>query len=132
MTKIEKHFVVFYSPGTFLAETTERPIKSWDVKSAIRMAKTITERYSATPYGFAFVTRGRGPKDLDSREIRRSGVYFLHGKVETLAEIETRALPSERILCQNMKGNGWDRVVTSTKGYRWTQPLGKDDVVLGV
>jgi len=27
--QIQKHFVTFYSPGTFVAETTEKPIKSW-------------------------------------------------------------------------------------------------------
>ena len=129
-TAMEQHFVTFYSPGTFLAETTERPIDSWDVKAAVRMAKTVKERYGATPYGFKFSTRGRGPKDLDSRVIKTSGMYYLHGKVETVEEIEARNDPSERILVQNMRGNGWARVVTNTKGYRWTQPLEENDVVL--
>lgn len=127
---MEKHFVTFYSPGTFVAETTEKPIDSWDVKEAQRMAKSITERYGATPYAFQFTTRGRGPDDLDSKVTKRSGMHYMHGKVETLAEIEARNDPSEAILRSNMRGNGWDRVVTNTKGYRWTQPLGKDDVVL--
>ena len=128
--EITKHFVTFYSPGTFVAETTERPIPSWDVTEAQRMARSIKERYGATPYAFRFSTRSRGAKDLDSRVTRTSGFYYLHGKVETLAEIEARNDPNERILRDNMRGNGWDRVVTNTKGYRWTQPLEKDDVVL--
>jgi len=32
---MEKHFVVFYSPGTFVAETSSRPIDAWDVGDRI-------------------------------------------------------------------------------------------------
>jgi hypothetical protein len=31
---MKRHFVIFYSPGTFVAETTEQKISSWDVKAA--------------------------------------------------------------------------------------------------
>lgn len=126
--RAQKHFVVFYSPGAFVAETTERPIKSWAVETAIRMARTITERHGATPYGFVFVTRSRGPRDLDSKETKRSGMHYLGGKVETLAEVEARDRNS--ILASNMRSNGWDRVITTTKGWKWTQPLRPGDVVL--
>ncbi len=128
--KIEKHFVTFYSPGTFVAETTEQPIDAWDVEAARRMAKRIRERHGATPYGFRFTTRSRGDKDLDSKVVKKSPMHYLGGKVETLAEIEARNDPREAILRDNMRGNKWDRVVTTTNGYRWTQPLEKDDIVL--
>ena len=45
MSKVEKHFVTYYSPGTFVAETTEEPIDSWDVEVAKKRAKNIKERY---------------------------------------------------------------------------------------
>ena len=127
---MEKHFVTFLSPGTFVAEQTEKPIDLWDVPTARKMAKRIKERYGAMPYGFYFTTRARGPNDLDSKVIKRSGTYYLHAKVETLAEIEARNDPQEEILRSNMRINGWDRVVTNMEGWRWTQPLQKDDVVL--
>lgn len=127
---MKKHFVTFYSPGTFMAEDDTLPIKSWHVETAVRMSKKIKQRYGATPYGFQFSTRERGPNDLDSKTVKRSGLYYLHGKIETLAEIEKRADPAESILRSNMRGNGWDKVVTNTKGYRWTQPLKEGDVVL--
>ena len=128
--KMEKHFVTFYSPGTFVAEQTEEPIAAWDVAKATRMARSIKERHNATPYGFRFSTRARGENDLDSRVIAKSPLYWLGGHVETLAEVKARATEKDRILVNNMECNGWDRIITNTNSWRWTQPLVADDVVL--
>lgn len=127
---MKKHFVTFYSPGTFLAETTEKPIRSWSIPTAKKMAAQVVERYGAVPYGFRFSTRTRGKDDLDSKVTERSPFYFINCKIETLEEIEQRADPKESTLLANMKCNGWDRVATTTKGWRWTQPVDDTDVVL--
>jgi len=127
---VEAHFVTFYSPGTFVAEETTKPIYAWDVERAKEMARDITERYNATPYGFQFSTRSRGEADLDSHVTARSPLYYLGGKVETLAEVKARADPKEKILVSNMEGNGWKKVITNTNSWRWTQPLQPTDVVL--
>ena len=66
--KVTAHFVTFYSPGSFVAEETTKPIASWDIEAAKKMARTVSERYASKPYGFQFTTRSRGPKDLDSKE----------------------------------------------------------------
>jgi hypothetical protein len=127
---MNKHFVTFFSPGTFVAETTEKPVDSWDVGVAKKMAEKITERYGATPYAFQFTTRSRKADELDSKVSKKSPLYYINCKVETLKEIEKRADPKESILVANMKCNGWKKVVVTTKGWRWTQPLEKTDVVL--
>lgn len=127
---MQKHFVTFYSPGTFVAETTERPINAWDVDAAVEIAETITERYGARPYGFRFTTRGRGPDDLDSKVVANSVFYYLGGKIETLEEVRERNDPKERILLSNMEVNGYKRVIRITRGWSWTQPLDDGDVVL--
>jgi hypothetical protein len=127
---MQQHFVTFLSPGTFVAESTSRPIDAWDVEQAKAMAVDIMERHAARPYGFQFSTRGRGPDDLDSKEIARSGVYYLGGKIETLAEVEARNDPKEEILRSNMRNNGIDRIVTNTNSWKWTLPLRDGDVVL--
>lgn len=127
---MEKNFVVFMSPGTFGSEQSEKPIDSWDVKTAVSLSKSIKERYDALPYGFYFVTHGRGPNDLDSKKIKSSGMYYLGGKVETYEEIVARNDPKEEILRSNMRCNGYKRIVTNTNSWKWTQPLQDEDTVL--
>lgn len=127
---MSRHFVTFYSPGTFVAEQTTREIEGWDPQAARAMAATITERYNAKPYGFQFSTRSRGEADLDSHETARSPMYYFSVKVETLAEVEARNDPKEEILRSNMRSNGWDRIIVTTSGWKCSQPLGPNDVVL--
>jgi hypothetical protein len=127
---MKAHFVTFYSPGTFCAEESTQPMDSWDVAKAQNMADSISERYGATPYAFQFMTRSRGPDDLDSKVSDRSPMYFINCRVETLDEVIERDDPDESILRSNMKSNGWDRIAITTKGWKWTKPIGDDDVVL--
>jgi len=127
---MQKHFVEFLSPGTFVSEHSTREIDSWDTAKAAEMAKTITERHASHPYGFRFITRSRGPDDFDSKETARSGFYYIEGKVETIEDVRNRADPKERILLENMECNGWHRIVTCYTPYIWTQPLYENDVVL--
>jgi hypothetical protein len=127
---LKRHFVTFYSPGTFVAETSEKPIDKWDVKTAVEMARSITERYGATPYGFRFSTRERKPDELDSKVAKSSGMYFINCKVLTVEDIVNQRNPKNEILIGNMRHNGWDRVVQTKKGWVFTLPLGKDDIVL--
>lgn len=132
MSKIEvqKHFVTFYSPGTFTSETSDREVESWDVGAAKKMAHGINERYGATPYAFRFSTMGRGARDLNSKEIATSPLYYLGGRIETLAEVEARNDPKEEILRSNMRGNGWHKIIVNDNSWRVTQPLKDTDVIL--
>ncbi|WP_417814038.1 hypothetical protein [Thalassospira alkalitolerans] len=127
---MEKHFVKFYSPGTFTAEQTTKEVADWDIATAAQMSKAVTERYGAKPYAFQFVTRSRSDDELNSKETARSNMYFISGKVETISDVEERNDPNERILLTNMKWNGYKRIITSNTPYKWTQPLNDDDVVL--
>ena len=36
---MKKHFVTFFSPGTFIAESTTKPIESWNIEEAKEMAE---------------------------------------------------------------------------------------------
>lgn len=127
---LTQHYVEFFSPGTFVAETSVKPVESWDVDAAVEMARSIQERHGATPYGFRFTTRGREDDELDSRQIAKSGMYYLGGKVETLAEVEARNDPTEEILRSNMRSNDFARIITNTNSWKVTQPLHDGDVVL--
>ena len=74
---MKKHFVTFLSPGTFFHEETTREVDSWDVDAAVTQSRQILERHNATPFGFYFTTRERGEDDFNSREVARSGTYYL-------------------------------------------------------
>lgn len=129
---MEKHFVRFLSAGTFVAEETVKAIDSWNVDRATEMAKEITERYGAKPYGFKFFTKGRKKTDLDSKIVAESGMYYINGIVETLEEIKAKNDPKNRILISNMECNGWNKVVTTRNPYVWTQPFNENDNVINV
>lgn len=125
---MKKHFVTFFSPGTFVSEITTKPIDKWNTNTAIEMAEKIKERHGAKPYGFQFSTRERRDNDLDSKVTKTSNMYYLGGKIETLAQIKKRNDPKEEILISNMECNGWDKVITNTNSWKITLPFeeGKD------
>jgi hypothetical protein len=127
---MKKHLVTFYSPGIFVSETSENTIDAWDVEQAKKMVKRIKERYNATPYGFRFSTRERKDDELDSKVVKTSGMYYLGGKVETLAEVKARATDKERILISNMECNKIEKIITNDNSWRFTGALENGDVVL--
>jgi hypothetical protein len=130
MDRVKAHFVTFYSPGTFCAEDTTKPIASWDTDEACRMAHDIVERHAATPYGFRFSTRERGPNDLDSKETAHSPVYYLGGTVRTAEQVLAGTDPREDILRSNVKCNGYKRIITNSNSWKFTGAMHDGDVVL--
>ncbi len=121
----KEHRVVFYSPGTFVQEETERPIESWDTKIATQMAVSITERYGAKPYGFVFstvVTAGAVPDgfggelEVRPRQLEASGTHFINGRVRTIDDV--RREEPDSILLSNMECNRWPLVVETRNSYR--------------
>jgi len=57
---------------------------------------------------------------------KSSGMYYINGRVLTLAEIPDDQ--EHHILRANMKGNGWAAVVETRNSWRHTAPFEKDDV----
>ena len=127
---MKQHFVTFCSPGTFVSETSQSPITSWDVNEAKVMAKGIKERHGATPYGFYFSTRERKEDELDSKVVKTSPMHYLGGKVETLEEVKARNDPKEETLRWNMETNGYNRIIINTNSYKSTFPLKDEDIIL--
>ena len=132
MSQIVKHFVEFYSPGTFVSEVSSYPIDSWDVGEAVKMATSVKERYNSRPYGFRFTTRTRGDNDLDSHESAKSNLYYLGGRIETREEVEARNDPKEKILRDNMRINNIDKIIVNDNYWRFTAALNETDIILDV
>jgi len=118
----EKHFVTFYSPGTFVSETSTKEIDSWNVDQAVAMARSIKERHGAVPFGFAFETQvsdGWEPKT-----VRKSGMYYLGGRLLTIDDIpDTR---ENETLRWNMKYNHIETVIENTNSWKTTMPFDKN------
>ncbi len=112
-----------------MCETSELPIDSWNVEEAKRLSRGIKERYDATPYGFYFTTRERKEDELDSKEVARSQMHYLGGRVMTLEDVKEE-MPDERILIANMTNNNYDRVVVNTNSYRSILPFNDGDVIV--
>jgi len=126
-----KHFVTFYSPGTFVTETSTEEINCWCIDQALQRAAEIVERHGARPHSFRFFTMERGDDDWEPKRTNSSGYYFLpHCRVLTLEEIKAGGDPSDSILISNMECNGWDRVVTTTSGWKFTQQFEDGDTLL--
>ena len=122
---MNKHKVIFVSPGTFASETTTKDIDSWDVEKAKEMARSIKERHGATPFGFKFETW-----TYDQIRLDVSPMYYLGGNVRTYEMVLLMNLPGEEILRDNMRYNNIKRVITNTNSYKSVLPLNDDDIVL--
>lgn len=150
---MEKHFVTFCSPGTFVSETSlissankiyfagsmrggraacTREIAAWNVDEAVAMSREIKERHGATPYGFYFTTRTRGEADFDSKQTAKSNFYWLGGDVRTADEVLAGTDPKEQILRDNVRINDFKRIITNRNSWKFTSQMEDDDVVLSV
>lgn len=127
-----KHFVTFYSPGTFLMETDQREIEAWDVDAAVELAKSIDQRYGARPHSFKFSTSHRAEDDWQPKIVEESPLYILGGTVKAIADLEAENDPSNEIAIANMRRNGIERVVDNRNSYKSMLPLRDGDVLLDV
>lgn len=136
---MKKEFVTFYSPGTFVSEYSQKPIETRDVRKAVEMAASISERYNAKPYAFDFTTRivadpipdgYGGTLNVEAKTIDTSGHYFLSGRLETVEDVERRRDHEDTILLSNMRGNGMWIVCVTNNGYRHVMAFKEQDFVV--
>lgn len=136
---MRKHQVTFYSPGTFVSESSTHDIDSWDPVKAVEMSEKILERYNAKPYGFVFTTLlsaedvpdGEGGSlKVEPKVVEKSGIYFLGGRLETYDEVVARNDNKEDILRSNMRNNESWIVCINTNSYRSTIPFEEKDCIV--
>lgn len=139
MRVIAKHYAVFYSPGTFFLEQTSKEIASWDIAEAVKLSKTIMERYNATPHSFRFETYNtvesikaeNGEEyEVKDKKVKSSGLYFLTGVLRTMNEVQAKNDPNERILMSNMKANRQPVIIENYNSFRFSCFFGEDDAIV--
>lgn len=135
----DKHYAFFESPGTMFAEKSSREIGEWSTHLAASMATEIVERHGARPYCFRFETRREadpiddgngGTLEVMPKTVKKSGRYFINGRLETLDEVEAKADPEERIRIANMRGNDWPISVVTANSFRSTQIFEEGDCIV--
>ena len=135
----KKHFVVFQSPGSLFSEETSRRMESWDIPEAVKLSKTISERYGAKPYGFRFETRvvadpipdgEGGTLTVNSKTLETSGIYYLGGELYTYDQVWAKEKDKKSILLSNMLCNRWGVIVENRNSYLTTREFNKEDFVV--
>lgn len=114
-----KHYVIFYSPGTFISEQDLIEVPSENVQLAVELSKTIEQRHGAKPYAFRFKT---GKKE--------SCLYHLGGTILTLQQVKDQKNPKNEILIRNMEANHKNKVIINNNSWEHTSFLEPDDIVL--
>lgn len=136
---MKKHYVRFMSPGTFFNEESVLEIHGWDIPAAVELAKTVTERYNAKPYGFQFLTKivhdpvpdgDGGVLRVESKQTGRSCFYYLGGRVRTYKEVVNDNAVSESILRDNMRFNEMPVVVENCNSWRFTGAFDEDACIV--
>ena len=114
----------FFRPGSFVGETWETPVDSLSPDD-VEWPKE----------AYAFQLRKSSCVIVDGVQYKSDttnvGPMYYHpdSKVMTLAEIEARNDPNDRILLSNMRMNNWPAVVLTRWG-NWPQPTGNDIKIL--
>jgi hypothetical protein len=121
MKNQERHYVTFYSPGTFVSETTIIEIDKWNTNEAIELSRNIKERHGATPYAFSFKTVTSDGFDKTLKE--KSGMYFLGGQILSYDDIPDTS--ENRILRSNMKNNDYDYIIKNDNSWTVHIPFDK-------
>lgn len=130
-----QHFVQFFSPGTLVSETSTLPIDKWDTHLAADMARTITERHGAKPYGFQFITKivaepvpdgEGGALNVTPKEVERSDTHYITGRLILFDEVPL----DEKTLCRNMRGNGHPICIENRNSYRFVSFFEESDCIV--
>lgn len=124
MKKILKHFVTFYSPGSFCADTWTEDV--CDVSPD--KIKFPDRAYYFTMHKQEDVVDGATVYKGESKQV---GPRYYHpdSKVETLEQVRINPKASKTLI-ENMEYNRWEKIVWSRWG-NWPQPFDDaKDVVL--
>ena len=92
----EQHYLVLLITRGFNSESITRKIDSWDVGKALEKYVEAMKTYHSKLFGFRFITK------KDGKIVRKSGTFYVNGKVETLKELIARNDPKDETLINNL------------------------------
>ena len=116
-------YIEFILPGLVLSD-----IDAIEVTPDRLAALQVPSKAFAFRYYYILETESPGGAALKSDRLGVSGRYYIGGRVMSLADVK-REMPDERILIDNMEGNGWGYVIKTRLGN--FQPFFPQDQVCG-
>lgn len=67
---------------------------------------------------------------MQSREVERSGVYYLGGEILTYEQMVEINDPSDEVLRSNMRANDFPLVIINRNSWKSANPFNEEDVLL--
>jgi hypothetical protein len=120
--------VIFSIPLMRTQNEVREPISSSNIEEAREIGCRLAAEFGVSPVSFVFAIDITGsdqkPKEGYSRR------YFLGGDVRTIKDVQRDKKPTERILLDRMRREGFDRVLTIKGAVTMNFLIGKDDIVL--
>jgi len=123
--KIE-HYAEYLYPGILFGETCKVKLERRNVAEAIDALHPNADGFRLFDVEIRTGTLEDGSPVEDRREVNHSAWHYPDGKVSGIEEVE-RTHGSKSILALNMRGNGYEHVVTTRLGS--TYPMRPGDVV---
>lgn len=123
MKKQTIHYVVFWAPGSFVAEEWSRDVPSDDPRKV---------EWPGNAYAFRMFRREDvidGDKKYRGQPEQLGPVYYHpDSAVQSLEEAQANPKASE-VLISNMKCNGWKQIIW-TRWMTWPQPFDPEKVAV--
>ena len=118
-----KKYVTFFFPSVFVDDEEDKEVGHRDPNKL---------KIPAGCHAFRFYERKVVTVDGETLKgpcKNYTGLYYINGDIFTIEQVRSQ-FPNEKILIDNMRGNGWDKVIrTRSGGWR---PFEKDDNVFRV
>jgi len=122
MKKVKEYWIVFYSPGTIVANTwskdIEKPVKPENVE------------WPDNAYAFELCERENiieNDETYKGKVIKSKMYYHPNSKLSTLKEIKATNDRRDATLIRNMENNNWNRVIFTRWG-NWPQPYKPEEM----
>lgn len=125
MSRVE---AIFSIPYIRMQNEVRETVRSSNIDEAREIACRLAEEFGVAPVSFVFAIIST----RDDRETREaySRRYFFGGHVRSMEDVRLEKKPTERILIERMRREGFDRVLTIKGAVTMNFLINDDDDVL--
>lgn len=136
--KTKKYYLVtYYSPGSFVSETSSARFKNFNLASFVKRAKSISERHGSKPYGFTVEEKEEpvsmpvveGFKvEVEPNTLSSSGTYYITGNLIFYDDIKNNK--EKAILASNLYNNSLGIGIENCNSWKFTGDFERNDFIV--